>query len=86
MQLLLKSGSEYSLDQKGIVLQVIGQLQQEYIDKVRDIFMEDEVKIVKNYSNIVSIFTNQDEHLNVTLIEEGWLKADLSKIMDETQR
>ena len=61
-------------------------LQQEYIDKVRDIFMEDEVKIVKNYSNIVSIFTNQDEHLNVTLIEEGWLKADLSKIMDETQR
>lgn len=45
-----------------------------------------ECKFIKTHSQIVNIYTETGEHLNVTLVEEGLMKADLPKVSDEAFR
>lgn len=45
--------------------------------------MESDCKFVKSYANIVNAYAGET-HLNTNLIYEGFLKADLSKIGDES--
>ena len=44
--------------------------------------MEGECKFVKVYGNTVNVYVGGN-HLNTSLIYEGFVKADLSKIVDE---
>jgi hypothetical protein len=57
----------------------------EHLEKVREFLMESECTFKKSHGNTVNVYRDK-EHLNTALIYEGFLKADLSKITNNTEK
>ena len=54
----------------------------DHLERIREYMMEGDCQFVTVYGNVVSVYREKNS-LNMCLIEEGYLKADLSKTHDE---
>ena len=54
----------------------------DHLERIREYIMDGDCQFVTVYGNVVNVYREKNS-LNMCLIQEGYLKADLSKIHDE---